>query len=80
MVLISVTAGAVIDLILNTILIPVLGASGAAIGTVTAELAVLIIQYLSLKIRYPTLFVGYAFLKFSRRWLWEAPPAAGYSF
>lgn len=48
-VLLSVAVGAVIDLILNAVLIPVMGASGAAIGTVTAELTVLIIQYLALK-------------------------------
>lgn len=62
-VLISVTAGAVIDLILNTILIPVLGASGAAIGTVTAELAVLIIQYLSLKDQISDIVRRICFLK-----------------
>ncbi len=48
-VLLSVTAGAVIDLALNMLLIPVFGASGAAVGTVTAELAVLVIQYSALK-------------------------------
>lgn len=48
-VLASVSAGAVTDLVLNMLLIPSLGASGAAIGTVTAEFLVLIIQYLALK-------------------------------
>lgn len=48
-VLASVSAGAMVDLILNMLLIPSFGASGAAIGTVTAEFLVLIIQYRALK-------------------------------
>ena len=43
-VTLSVTAGGVVDLILNAVLIPKLGAAGAALGTLAAELAVLIIQ------------------------------------
>lgn len=42
--LISVCAGAVTDLILNVILIPKFGISGAAIGTVCAEIVVIGVQ------------------------------------
>ena len=41
---ISVIAGAVANLIMNAILIPPLGAFGAAIGTLVAELTVVIVQ------------------------------------
>ncbi|MBO7425576.1 MAG: oligosaccharide flippase family protein [Clostridiales bacterium] len=51
-VLYSEIAGAIIDLILNAIFIPKLKSTGAAIGTVVAELVVLIVQYILLfKIR-----------------------------
>lgn len=43
-VLVSVTAGAVIDAILNFNLIPKLGSLGAAIGTLVAEFVVLLVQ------------------------------------
>ena len=43
-VLFSELAGALVDLILNTIFIPKYGAAGAAIGTLIAEFVVLIIQ------------------------------------
>ena len=46
-VLASVIAGAVVDLVLNMILIPRYSVSGAAIGTVTAEVIVFIYQYFS---------------------------------
>lgn len=46
-VLISELIGAVIDLILNFLLIPVLASTGAAIGTLIAEMAVLAYQYIS---------------------------------
>lgn len=44
-VLYSEIAGAIIDLILNAILIPRYRATGAAIGTVTAEFVVLLVQW-----------------------------------
>lgn len=44
-VLISVACGAVLDAIINICLIPILGPSGAAIGTLFAELIVLLEQY-----------------------------------
>lgn len=48
-VLISTVIGAGIDVIINLILIPNMASSGAAIGTVVAELSVLIAQYCFLK-------------------------------
>lgn len=48
-VLYSEIAGAVIDLILNLILIPHMASAGAAIGTLTAELVVWIVQFVALK-------------------------------
>ncbi len=48
-VLVSVTAGAIIDAILNFFLIPQLGALGAALGTLAAEIGVLLIQCYYLK-------------------------------
>lgn len=48
-VLYSEIAGAIIDLGLNIFLIPVLGATGAAIGTVVAEFVVLLVQLSLLK-------------------------------
>ena len=48
-VLYSEIAGAIVDLILNAILIPQLKSTGAAIGTLVAELVVFIYQYIALK-------------------------------
>lgn len=48
-VLISEIAGAVIDLIINIILIPFIASAGAAIGTLLAELIVWIVQFYALK-------------------------------
>lgn len=48
-VLYSEIVGACLDLILNMILIPFYGAAGAAIGTLVAETAVLLIQFYFLK-------------------------------
>ena len=48
-VLYSEIVGAVVDLVLNFILIPKLHSTGAAIGTLVAELAVLIYQYVVLR-------------------------------
>lgn len=57
-VLHSEIAGAVVDLFLNAIFIPLYGASGAAIGTVTAELVVCIWQMLSMKKDLESLFMS----------------------
>lgn len=48
-VLYSEIAGAVIDLILNLLLIPHMAAAGAAIGTLVAELVVWVVQFVALK-------------------------------
>ena len=40
-VLYSEIAGAIVDLVLNTIFIPIYGAAGAALGTLVAEAVVL---------------------------------------
>lgn len=48
-VLYSEIVGAIIDIGLNAILIPYYAAAGAAIGTLVAEFAVLVVQYSALK-------------------------------
>lgn len=50
-VLISTVVGAVVDVVINMLLIPNFASAGAAIGTLIAEFAVLIVQYLALKDR-----------------------------
>lgn len=54
----SVMAGALTDLILNMFLIPALGASGAATGTLVAEIVVLIVQYNYIKKLTGNIFAG----------------------
>jgi O-antigen/teichoic acid export membrane protein len=49
MVLYSEIVGAIVDLILNVLLIPRYGCAGAAIGTLAAESAVLVVQMYTLK-------------------------------
>ena len=48
-VLYSEVAGAVVDVIINALLIPRMASVGAAIGTLIAELVVLIVQFVYLK-------------------------------
>ena len=48
-VLYSEIAGAIVNLIINSILIPRMGAAGAAIGTVAAEITVFIVQVIALR-------------------------------
>ena len=48
-VLYSEITGAIVDLILNAILIPKFASSGAAIGTLAAEFAVLVVQFSALR-------------------------------
>lgn len=55
-VLYSEIAGALTDLIINFILIPSLGSSGASIGTLVAEFVVLLVQYFGIKNQVPDLF------------------------
>ena len=61
--MISTFAGAIVDLILNAIAIPILGASGAAIGTLVAEFVVLIVQLIYLRKDVAFLYNGQSYLK-----------------
>lgn len=49
LVFVSEVSGAIVDLIINTMLIPKWGAAGAAFGTLVAELVVLIVQAWTLR-------------------------------
>lgn len=49
LVLYSTIAGAMIDVAINVLLIPIFGSAGAAIGTVVAEFVVLVFQLLVIK-------------------------------
>lgn len=49
LVFISEVAGAVVDLIINAMLIPIWGAAGAAFGTLVAEMVVLLVQAWALR-------------------------------
>lgn len=62
--LISVTAGAVVNLIINCLLIPEYGAMGAMLGTIAAEAAVCMLQSLIVRDRLPTLAFIKTFLPF----------------
>lgn len=57
-VLNSVMIGAAVDFLINLVLIPFLDSSGAAIGTVCAELAVLVYQYYALRRRLSSVVPG----------------------
>lgn len=58
LVLYSTIAGALLDTLINFLLIPDLGAEGAAIGTLAAEFAVLILQIVFLQSNIKILFKG----------------------
>lgn len=62
-VLYSEIIGAVVDLIVNAILIPTYGPIGAAIGTLAAELAVLICQFSALRCEIGGFFKKYNYLR-----------------
>ena len=59
----AVTGGAIVNLMCNWILIPHLGSVGATIGTLVAELAVLIISILFVKhrVNFLKMFAQYAY-------------------
>ena len=63
LVLYSEIAGAIVDLILNAILIPQLKSTGAAIGTLVAELVVFIYQYIALRKEVKDDFKGVSYWK-----------------
>lgn len=48
-VLYSEIAGVIVDVVLNALLIPRMASAGAAIGTLAAEAAVLMVQYIVLR-------------------------------
>lgn len=84
-VLYSEIAGAVVNVIINSVLIPSMAASGAAIGTVVAEFVVLLVQYYALrkevtdvllKIQYPKIIVG--LILGTAASLWAARYGTGY--
>ena len=77
-VLWSEIGGAVTDIILNAILIPKMASAGAAIGTLAAEMVVLIIQYTALKnevapsfraIQYHKIIAGIILASFASFWV-----------
>ena len=55
-VLLSTIAGAIVDLVINWLLIPSLASSGASIGTLAAEFVVLVVQYFVAVREVPGLF------------------------
>jgi len=63
MVLWSVVAGAGIDLVINMILIPRMASIGAAIGTLVAEIVVLLIQYIILRSQVREVFLRFSYLR-----------------
>lgn len=63
LVFVSVTAGAIIDLIINYITIPVMASSGAALGTLIAEAVVLVVQLWVVRKQIRVLFGQVQFLK-----------------
>lgn len=62
-VLKSEIVGAIVDLILNVVLIPSMKSTGAAIGTLVAEMVVLGVQYWELRKEITDFFRTYSYLK-----------------
>lgn len=62
-VLISEIAGAIVDLTVNIILIPMMASTGAAVGTLVAEAVVLIVQLLALRTAIKELFTKIQYIK-----------------
>lgn len=62
-VLYSEIAGAIVDIIINAILIPQYTSAGAAIGTLVAEFVVLLILYLALKKDVTKIFMSIHYFK-----------------
>ena len=92
-VLYSEIAGAIVDLIINILLIPKFGSAGAAFGTLVAELVVFIYQFFAIRevagimlkaVRYRILILAVAvsgaasvWVKFLD-WSWISPPMLMY--
>ena len=62
-VLYSEIAGALVDLVLNALLIPAYGPSGAAIGTLVAEAAVLAVQYCAMREEVKDVFASFHWIR-----------------
>lgn len=62
-VLCSEICGALTDFIMNIILIPFLGVSGASLGTLAAEIVVLVVQFIGLKGMVTEIFRGVSYGK-----------------
>ena len=62
-VLLSEVVGMVVNLIINTLLIPQLHSTGAAIGTLAAEFAVLIVQYFAMRSEISNAFRAVSYWK-----------------
>lgn len=60
----SEIAGAVVDIVINAILIPQYTSAGAAVGTLVAEFVVLVIQYSTLKNDIANIFKNIHYIKF----------------
>lgn len=63
LVFVSVAVGAIIDLIVNYVTIPVIASSGAALGTLIAEAVVLVVQLWVVRKQIRVLFEQVHFLK-----------------
>ena len=63
-VILSVTGGAVLNLVFNVILIPYYGALGAAISTLIAEFAVLLLQVIYGKKYFPFKIASFFYWKY----------------
>lgn len=59
----SEIAGAITDLIINLLLIPNMASSGAAIGTLVAEIVVFLVQFMSLRQELQDAFLQIQYLK-----------------
>ena len=58
----SEVAGAVVDIIINAILIPRYASAGAAVGTLVAEIVVLLVQYAALREKIRSSFLSIHYL------------------
>ena len=77
-VLISEIAGAAVDLIINILLIPDMASTGAAIGTLAAEIIVFVVQFIAIrndygesfkKVRYMHIVIALLLGSFASLWV-----------
>ena len=79
-VLYSEIAGAIVDIIINAILIPRMQSTGAALGTLVAELVVLIVQYYALRNEIKDAFKEVQYVKILIGVILGAILSIGFSF